>query len=36
MFLIATIYNFESKEEVINRALVVKNTEAWNSLIKNT
>ena len=34
MFLIATIYNFESKEEVINRALVVKNTEAWNSLIK--
>lgn len=34
MFLIATIYNFESKEEVINRALVVKNAEAWNSLIK--
>lgn len=34
MFLVATIYKSENKEELLNRALVVNNEDAWNSLIE--
>ena len=34
MFLISTISKSENKEELLNRALVVNDEDAWNSLIK--
>jgi len=34
MFLIATIYQKENKEELVNRALVVNTVDVWNDLIE--